>query len=61
MGERKLEEIVGALLLSMKLKLSLAESCTGGLLSKKITDIPGSSEYFSGGIVSYGNEIKGLA
>jgi nicotinamide-nucleotide amidase len=57
-GDRNLEEIVGALLLSMKLKLSLAESCTGGLLSKKITDIPGSAEYFSGSIVSYSNEIK---
>ncbi len=57
-GHKNLEEIVGALLRSMKLKLSVAESCTGGLLSKKITDIPGSSEYFTGGIVSYSNEVK---
>ncbi|MCX7820072.1 MAG: CinA family nicotinamide mononucleotide deamidase-related protein [Brevinematales bacterium] len=39
-------------------KLVVAESCTGGLLSKRITDIPGSSNVFYGGIVSYSNEMK---
>jgi len=38
--------------------ISTAESCTGGLISKLITDIPGSSEVFIGGIVSYSNEMK---
>ena len=40
------------------LTLSTAESCTGGLIAKLITDIPGSSEVFGGGVVSYSNEVK---
>src|SRR5438309_3811419 len=40
------------------LKLAVAESCTGGLLAAAITDQPGSSAYFSGGIVAYSNEVK---
>lgn len=40
------------------LKLVTAESCTGGLISHRITDIPGSSEYFLGGIVAYAYEAK---
>lgn len=40
------------------LKLSVAESCTGGLLSSSITDVPGSSEYFMGSVVAYSNEAK---
>ena len=40
------------------IKLSVAESCTGGLVQKWLTDIPGSSSYFVGGIVSYANEVK---
>lgn len=46
------------LLKSNKLKISTAESCTGGLISKLITDVSGSSEIFDCGIVSYSNEIK---
>ena len=38
--------------------LSTAESCTGGLIAKVVTDVPGSSRYFSGGVVSYSNEVK---
>ena len=38
--------------------LSTAESCTGGLIAKLITDVPGSSEVFIGGVVSYSNEMK---
>lgn len=53
-----LEIQVGKLLHDRKLKLALAESCTGGLLGSRITDIPGSSEYFLGGIVSYAYEAK---
>jgi len=41
-----------------ELTLAVAESCTGGLLSHKITSIPGSSKYFLGGVVSYANEVK---
>lgn len=41
-----------------KLKIATAESCTGGLLAKKITDVSGSSEVFEMGIVSYANRIK---
>lgn len=41
-----------------KLKIATAESCTGGLLAKKITDISGSSDVFDMGLVSYANQIK---
>jgi len=54
----KLEEVTGKILTDNKLTIATAESCTGGLLSSKITDIPGSSAYMKGGIVAYGNEIK---
>lgn len=57
-NEDKLEKIVGELLLNRSLTVSFAESCTGGVLSGKITDIPGSSGYFKGGIVCYSNESK---
>jgi len=40
------------------IRLSVAESCTGGLLSSLITDVPGSSDYFTGSIVAYSNEVK---
>ena len=46
------------LLKSKKLKLATAESCTGGLISKRITDVSGSSEVFEGGVVSYSNRFK---
>ncbi len=49
---------LGRLLVTHKLILSTAESCTGGLIAKCITDVPGSSRYFSGGVVSYSNDIK---
>lgn len=45
-------------LFSSKLTLSIAESCTGGLIQSQITSNPGSSNYFIGGIVSYSNEVK---
>jgi len=56
--EDLLEKITGDLLNKKKLTLSVAESCTGGLLSSKITDISGSSAYFLGGVCSYSNESK---
>lgn len=57
-GDRSLEEVLGDLLRERNLTLSVAESCTGGYVSHMITSIPGSSEYFAGGIVSYSNEAK---
>ena len=53
-----LEIQVGRLLQEQKLKLVLAESCTGGLLGSRITDVPGSSEYFLGGVIAYAYEAK---
>ena len=46
------------LLLQKGLKLSTAESCTGGLVAARIVNVPGSSEYFMGGVVAYDNSIK---
>ncbi len=53
-----IEEVVGNLLKSKKLKISVAESCTGGMLGEMITRIPGSSEYFQGGVISYSAKVK---
>ncbi len=53
-----LEEVVGELLKWRKYTLATAESCTGGLLAGRITDVPGSSEYFLQGVVSYSNDAK---
>jgi len=44
--------------LEMKYGIAIAESCTGGLLAKRITDMPGSSRYFERGFVTYSNEAK---
>src|ERR1035437_8281822 len=49
-----------ALCLERGLMVATAESCTGGLIAKLITDVAGSSGYFRGGVVSYSNEIKTL-
>lgn len=57
-GEEKLERVVGRLLKERDQTLSLAESCTGGYVSHLITSIPGSSAYFTGGVVSYANAVK---
>ncbi len=54
----KFEEIIGRLLRKSKKTLSVAESCAGGLLSNRITDVPGSSLYFKLGLVTYSNESK---
>ena len=52
------EFMIGEILRARNLKLVAAESCTGGLISSRITDVPGSSEYFLGSIVSYAYELK---
>ncbi|MCD6448113.1 MAG: CinA family protein [Thermoplasmata archaeon] len=51
-------EKIAELLKEKKLWVATAESCTGGLIAHKLTNIPGSSEYFKGGIVAYSNEVK---
>lgn len=53
-----LEEKIGRLLKDQGLKLAVAESCTGGLVADRLTDVPGSSDYFLGGIVAYAYEAK---
>ncbi|GAJ20843.1 unnamed protein product, partial [marine sediment metagenome] len=57
-GKQSLEEVVGNLLKTKKLKVAVAESCTGGMLGEMITRIPGSSEYFQGGVISYNARVK---
>ncbi len=53
-----LEVEIGKLLSARHLRLGLAESCTGGLMGHRITNVAGSSEYFMGGVVSYSYEAK---
>ncbi|MBN2704932.1 MAG: competence/damage-inducible protein A [Deltaproteobacteria bacterium] len=55
---RSLAEVVGDLLRRQKATLAVAESCTGGLLASLLTDIPGSSDYFLFGAVTYSNQAK---
>jgi nicotinamide-nucleotide amidase len=57
-GEATLEEIVGQLLLAKQQTLALAESCTGGYISHRITRVAGSSAYHYGGAVTYSNDAK---
>lgn len=56
--EDTLEKVVGDLLRQAGATLALAESCTGGLVSERLTRVPGSSDYFLGGAVTYTNELK---
>jgi nicotinamide-nucleotide amidase len=57
-GARTIEEVVGELLASRGWRLATAESCTGGLLARRITDVPGASRYFERGFVTYSNPSK---
>lgn len=56
--EETIEEVVGNLLRTKKLKVAVAESCTGGMLGEMITRTPGSSKYFQGGVISYASIVK---
>ncbi len=56
--ERKPESNAFALLKERGLTLASAESCTGGLIAKRVTDLPGASSVFRGGVVSYATEVK---
>ena len=49
---------IGKLLLEKKYTISCAESCTGGLLTDRLTNVPGSSAYVKGAVVAYSNEVK---
>jgi nicotinamide-nucleotide amidase len=55
---RFLEEVVGDLLKARGFTIAAAESCTGGLLMSRLTDVPGSSAYVRGGVVAYSNDLK---
>jgi nicotinamide-nucleotide amidase len=57
-GDQPLESVVGQLLSEQGRTVAVAESCTGGLIARKLTDIPGSSDYFLGGVVAYANRAK---
>ena len=54
----EMEQVVGKLLAENKKTLSVAESCTGGLVGERLTDVSGASEYFIEGVVAYANEAK---
>ena len=57
-GKIPIEGVIGDELRKGGLSLGTAESCTGGLLSHRITNVSGSSDYYKGGIVAYSNEVK---
>jgi len=57
-GIVNLEETVGDMLVKCGYTISTAESCTGGLLGHRFTNVPGSSTYYLGGVVSYSNDMK---
>ena len=56
--EESLEEALGRILVERKLTIAIAESCTGGMIAHKITNVPGSSRYFERAIVAYSNQSK---
>jgi nicotinamide-nucleotide amidase len=57
-SEQTLEEIIAVALMEKRLTVAVAESCTGGLIANRLTDVPGSSVYFERGLVTYSNEAK---
>ena len=57
-GDTTMEAVVGGLLMNRGRTLAVAESCTGGLIGHRLTNVPGSSAYMKGAVVAYANEIK---
>jgi nicotinamide-nucleotide amidase len=57
-GDTSMEAVVGELLKARGLTVAAAESCTGGLIGHRLTNVPGSSAYLKGGIIAYSNEAK---
>ncbi len=57
-GEAELEQRVGDLLRRHALTLGVVESATGGLISHRLTNVPGCSDYYQGSVTSYSNEVK---
>ncbi len=57
-GYIRLAARLGEILRGRGMTLAVAESCTGGLLAHMVTDVPGSSDYFLGGVVAYANSVK---
>ena len=58
MTEASIAQMAAELLWRYKLQLGIAESCTGGLMGSQLTDIPGSSAFFSGGVITYSYDAK---
>jgi len=56
--EESIEEVAGKLLAAKGYTVAVAESCTAGMVAARLTDVPGSSAYFMGGIVAYDNKVK---
>ena len=57
-GDQTIEAVLGEMLMAKGWRIAVAESCTGGLIANRITDAPGSSDYFERGIVAYSNRAK---
>ncbi len=58
MPDQPLEVLIGQLLTTHHLTLAVAESCTGGLVGHRLTNVPGSSAYFLGGVMAYAYDVK---
>ncbi len=56
--DETIEEAVGRLLVARRRTIAVAESCTGGLVSDRLTNVPGSSRYVRGGVIAYHNDVK---